>query len=419
VDEDSKRITEAGGELIGYAHPLWLTLARHFELGLVVWTSDQDYDALRLDTPTHLAGRRLSRDAAQKVYDEMGSAFKAMAAKAQAIHDPWRPWSDPALAPLDREPLSDWIARQRCGDLTTAALEAQFANTNGAPTTRQSYLANLALVAGAARHGAPDDFFTMSENVRCAAGNEALARALASEIERAGGQIHLSTPVTKIEILDDKVRVTPAAGQPVESEVVILAIPPTMWPSAANTITIEPAIPANYHMTMGIAVKYLSNCATRFWIGEGLAPSGISDACGMLWEGSDNQMQTPEQVVELSLFAGGTAAQHALDIYRAGNLAAVRDYYDKEIKALYPAYPNNRREDTTFVPWPMEPWSMTGYSCPAPGDVFNVSPKLAEPFHRRLFFAGEHTCLPYFGYMEGALQSGHRVAHAILHRGSL
>jgi monoamine oxidase len=30
VDDISKRIIEAGAELIGYAHPTWLTLARHF-----------------------------------------------------------------------------------------------------------------------------------------------------------------------------------------------------------------------------------------------------------------------------------------------------------------------------------------------------------------------------------------------------
>jgi hypothetical protein len=33
--------------------------------------------------------------------------------------------------------------------------------------------------------------------------------------------------------------------------------------------------------------------------------------------------------------------------------------------------------------------------------------------HRRLLFAGEHASMPWFGYMEGALQSGLRAAHKI------
>ena len=61
-------------------------------------------------------------------------------------------------------------------------------------------------------------------------------------------------------------------------------------------------------MTMGTAVKYLSRSATRFWIEEGRAPSAVSAECGMIWEGTDNQMQLPDQDVELSLFAGGSAA---------------------------------------------------------------------------------------------------------------
>jgi monoamine oxidase len=62
----------------------------------------------------------------------------------------------------------------------------------------------------------------------------------------------------------------------------------------------------------------------------------------------------------------------------------------------------------------MTAWTLTGYSCPAPGDVLRTGPLLAAPFEKRLYFAGEHTCLPFFGYMEGALQSGARAANAIL-----
>ena len=33
---------------------------------------------------------------------------------------------------------------------------------------------------------------------------------------------------------------------------------------------------------------------------------------------------------------------------------------------------------------------------------------------KRLLFAGEHTCFAYFGYMEGALQSGKQTASDLL-----
>jgi monoamine oxidase len=415
VNSASKRIVEAGAELIGYAHPTWLTLARRFNLGLAVWTSEGDFDALKLEMPTYIHGRLLSSAESEHIYDEMKVAFDAMAQEAQLIKDPNRPWLANNAPQLDALPLSQWIAALHCSTLTKAALEIQFANTNGAPSVRQSYLANLALVAGAARHGKPDDFFTMSENVRCAQGNDALARALAADMEARGGKVHLSSPIVKILILDDGVHVTPEAGQPIKADYAVLAIPPSVWPSRTSSLVIQPPIPSDYSMTMGTAVKYLSQSSNRFWIAEGRAPSAVSDRCGMVWEGTDNQMQTPGQEVELSLFAGGDAANAALSAFSHGGQPGVAKFYDERITELYATYTKHRTR-TNFVKWPLEPWSMSGYSCPAPNDVCRAGPLLAEPFRQRLYFAGEHVCLPFFGYMEGALQSGAQAAHAILRR---
>jgi monoamine oxidase len=48
------------------------------------------------------------------------------------------------------------------------------------------------------------------------------------------------------------------------------------------------------------------------------------------------------------------------------------------------------------------------HSCCAGGPLLN------KAFQKRMYFAGEHTCFAYFGYMEGALQSGQRAASSIL-----
>ena len=47
------------------------------------------------------------------------------------------------------------------------------------------------------------------------------------------------------------------------------------------------------------------------------------------------------------------------------------------------------------------------------GQVTTVGQALAEP-HGRMFFAGEQSHVPFFGYMEGALQSGARAAREII-----
>jgi monoamine oxidase len=66
--------------------------------------------------------------------------------------------------------------------------------------------------------------------------------------------------------------------------------------------------------------------------------------------------------------------------------------------------------------WEAYAWTRGGYSCPAPNQVTTVMRALNEPHHGRLYFAGEHASAPFFGFMEGALQSGLLAALRVLER---
>jgi monoamine oxidase len=43
-------------------------------------------------------------------------------------------------------------------------------------------------------------------------------------------------------------------------------------------------------------------------------------------------------------------------------------------------------------------------------------PKFSEGYKNKIHFAGEHTCYAFTGYMEGALQSGYRLARNLVLR---
>jgi monoamine oxidase len=70
----------------------------------------------------------------------------------------------------------------------------------------------------------------------------------------------------------------------------------------------------------------------------------------------------------------------------------------------------------TFMNWLDDPWTLGSYSFPEPGAVTHVGPLLHQSLRRRVYFAGEHTCYAFNGYMEGALCSGLRVAEQIARR---
>jgi monoamine oxidase len=428
----SSGLVEAGGELIGYNHPLWLKLARKFGLGFSVNTSEGNYDSLKLDMPFQLGGKDLSDDEADKIYRDMKRVFCQMSLEALDIKAD-QPWKADNADYLDAMPLSKWLDRKRYHHpLSRDALEQQFSNDAGVPTNQQSYLANLAVVAGGVLGDQLDAAFTQSETLRCANGNDSLAKQLATEIGTMGGSIFTCSPVHSIRIDKDGVTleyrdgrksadgeecVFSEADKPkiFNADYVVLAIPPSLWPAARYPkISITPELPLDYYISMGTAVKYLSTLNDRFWIGQGLAPSATSDSFGVTWEGTDNQIAPLGSEVELSLFAGALPAQAALKEWNSGGQASVDKFYDVKIGAVYPGYVASVAGKREFMAWPDDPWTRAAYSFPAPGEVTRAGPLLHRPFNKRMFFAGEHTCFAYIGYMEGALQSGHRAGTAVI-----
>jgi len=99
-------------------------------------------------------------------------------------------------------------------------------------------------------------------------------------------------------------------------------------------------------------------------------------------------------------------ARDALRAFDKGGKAGVDAFYARRIGKIYPGYTESLTQQPTFMAWPRETWTGGGYSSPAPGDVCRAGPLLSRAFAKRMFFAGEHTCPAFYGYMEGALQSG-------------
>lgn len=391
------RIVEFGAELIGLNHPLWLTFARHFGLGLSVITPEDDYAGAGMELPLYLDGRLVSAGRAAKVYDEMAGVFDSMTRDAKHV-DGYKPWKARRAAEWDARSLGSWLQKQKCSSLSKAAIEATLASNNGEPTARQSYLANLALVAGGGYTEGRADFWSLSEIFRCEEGNMALAERMAAEVRALSPRnaVRLSTPVRRILLGDASASVwADGANKPLHCDYVVYAIPPSTWPTAV----VEPAFPPDHEMHMGIVVKWLSHVRSRFWIKQRLAPSATSELIGEIWEGTDNQMVAHGEGIELSLFAGGDAARRAHD-------ARDREaFFRRRIPVLFPGYAKALKRGR-FMSWPDEKWTRGGYACPAPGQVTKIGPFLSRMYRNRLAFAGEHSCLAFFGYMEGALQSG-------------
>jgi len=385
-----KRV-EGGGEFIGSNHPTWLAYARKFGLPL------RDTTEERLEAPIILEGRRLTREEGKRLFREMNEALASMTADAGKIPDAFQPWTAPNAAALDQRSVGDWLRSVDASPFCKQGIGALFSD-DGVAADEESYLGSLAVVKG----GGLSKYWTDSEAYRCGAGNEALAAKL---VEGIGAQrVKLGAPVRRIDVTTQPASVELVDGSTLAADDVVLAVPPTAWPS----ITFEPALPPELTVQMGSIAKFILAVKEPFWRTEGLTSESLSDGpVNFTWWSTDGQAGPGEA---LCAFSGGRDA----DVCRSWPAEDRVERYLNELSRAYRGVRDNYVA-SRFMDWSVEPWIQGFYSCAAVGEVTRAGPMLHAGLGA-LHFAGEHACCAFAGYMEGALNSGVSVARKLAER---
>src|SRR5262245_38699690 len=435
------RIIEEGAELIGSFHTKWLELAHEFGLAMISRMDPDLYERACLDVQLILQ-KRLSKgefkDLTRQMYSRVLTPL-ALKAAAEIQHED-RPWLQNELQKYDNMSVQEALpkfcqiserGKNPADEPLWQMLEFKLVNDEVAPLDEMNFLGLLCKVRGGQGERCSPDlprltdgYWDELEIFRCAEGCQTLATKLAAMIQtRKYGpepaRVRRLVAVTQISISKTGVtlglKATRADGKFVDDKpplsvpgfsYVILAIPPSVWPRVKITADGDDANPAKtIKMRMNDAVKHFSEVKERFWIQKKAAPYGGALRLGQVWEGTDNQTRVGKQGIVLSVFAGPVSASRK---------APTRDEILKELSRLYPDYAGNLTKPPLFSDWPNVPFIKTGYWTPAPGEIFRVGEKLSKDHHGRLFFAGEHTQVDFFGYMEGALRSGERAAETLM-----
>ncbi len=388
-----EKVIEGGGELLGSNHPTVLAYAEKFGLQFSDLLDDDDAapEVVRLGDATLTVAQR------KAVSSEVDKAYAAMTDDARAVI-PERPWETPGARVLDLRPTSAWLDALDISPLAKQLVALQFTADNAVAIELQSYLGNLAQVRG----GGLERYWEETEVYRLQGGNQQFAWKLAAEV--GAESLTLKCPVTSVAVTDQGVRVTDARGMIHEADDVVLTAPPSVW----HKIRFDPALPEVLRPQMGTAVKYLSWVKSPYWEAQNLSPGGASDgAVSALWCGTEGQKSPPADE-GLVAFTGGPEA------VRLGRLSPQErtDRYAAAIEQFLPGY-RDALVGTRFMDWVNDPWTLAGYSFPAPGQVTAHGPLLHAGLGR-LHFAGEHTCYQFVGYMEGALRSGAELARRLV-----
>jgi monoamine oxidase len=396
------RNIEGGAELIGSNHPTWGNYAGRFGLEWLPVTEDEG-DA---EMPVVIGDQTLSFEESAALWHDMEEALGRLNALAADVPED-EPWKARDALRLDRTSTGRWIAAQDVAERVKTAMRINQESDNGQAVERQSLLGQLAAVKG----GQLEKYWTESEVYRCEGGNDSLARALAAAI--GAERIVTGLPVAAVRRERDALVVTAADGRRIECDDVVLTAPPSTW----ARIEFSPPLPPAMRPQMGLNTKFLAHVRARFW--ETLDPRrsqyALSD--GMIqqtWDGTDAQgdVTAANDGACLTGFSGGQVVERALRMPKEERDRAFAQLYER----FYPGFAEHVAA-TRYMDWPRQPWIAASYSFPAPGQVTSVGPLMARPhLEGRLHIAGEHACYKFAGYMEGALQSGARVARWLASR---
>ncbi len=168
--------------------------------------------------------------------------------------------------------------------------------------------------------------------------------------------------------------------------------------STLRRMSIHPALPASKARAIAELPYYsttrvLLQSKTRFWEKQGLSGTARTSDPAELWDAAHDQDGTRGL---LSATVGGTITLNDGVNLVARVLPAMRASFERGAVAA----------------WGEDPWSQGAFAVFHPGQMTAWTSEMSRP-EGRIYFVGEHTS-PWSGWMEGALESGERVASEVL-----
>jgi monoamine oxidase len=308
-------------------------------------------------------------------------------------------WSSGVARELARIPVSEWLQEE----VRDEELQRVAVGLRGFFLADPQDLSLLALV---------DQFATddpgSARLFRLRGGNDTLVQAL---VGRLGERIRLATTLVAISHgasrVQVRVRDRSGALADLTADYLVMALPAT----TLRAVMIDPPLPERQReaiatLPYGGATRVLAQFDRRFWRAPGRTRAvGTDLPIGAVWEG--NEEQSGREGI-LSFLAGGRASAQLQGIVSAEGARALAGRI---------AWANADRVTlltSQAITWESDPWAQGGYAVFKPSYDPELREWLARP-HGRTFFAGEHTSYRWQGYMNGAVESGLRVAREIVY----
>jgi monoamine oxidase len=379
---------EAGGDLIEGHHKAVRTLAR--DLGLTLTRILREG-----------FGLALLRNGSAAIEADQGRTWSRLArllAPAVAAFDAQhQDWSSAVAHEIAKHSFAEVLGRLS-SDPNVLGLARALRGFYLADPEDLSALVAVEQVADGEDPGATGLF-------RIEGGNDRLATAL---VEATRCDVLLRHEVRAIDQRDGEVQVAVRVPHGLLSRVSASYVVVTVPVPVLRTWRFRPSLPpmqrlAFETLSYGPATKVLLPYRTRWWR-QRSRPRGFGTdlPTGAVWEAAEEQ----KGAAVLTLLAGGQASRAVRDILAREGTRGL------SARLAWLGTPDPIDPLATAVSWEDDPWARGGYAVFGPQFKPGLRDCLAWP-HGRVHFAGEHTSREWQGYMNGAVESGRRVAEEV------
>jgi len=397
------QLAELGGEFIDTNHTSLLGLAQELSLTLVDLVAADD------DLETDF----FSFDQRRVPFEEMVEAFRPVAERiladlATLDDDAMITYKHPNNAEaLDQLSLAEWLDTRGATGVMRAVLDVAYVGEYGLDTEEQSAL-NLLLLIGT-EPGTFELFGESDERYRIAEGADSVPTRLAERLRRP---VEFDTQLQAIRQSADGtyvLTVTQASTlRDILADEVVLALPFTML----RQVDMQVELPAVKRLAIdtlgyGTNAKVIAGFATRVWQAAGSNGSTLSD---LPYQSSQEASSGQEGAHGLlTNFVGG---ERGVAVGRGTSEAQAADFVT-QLEPLFPGAVAAYTGQAVRAHWPTAPLVLGSYASYRPGQYTTIAGAERESVGG-LHFAGEHTSLRFPGFMNGASESGERVAANIL-----
>jgi monoamine oxidase len=309
-------------------------------------------------------------------------AIRAIDNAASRIRFGEEPLDQRGLEDLD-VPFDSWLRGLDVPPKSRDFLMAWAGFYFGAHCSEVSGLHILSWVAGF-ENSAIAWYVAVSEKL--AEGTAGLIEALAQD---SAADIRLQAPVAAIESRDDGVTVTTRDGDQHTAHAAVVATPINTWHELSAAPVLRTAKAA-------MAEERMAGHATKIWA---LVRNVKGNFYGVGWDTKIKWLATEYNTPEGDLLVGFGNSPEALDVTDSAVVAdAVREFL-----------PEAEVVSTDAHDWNADEFSQGTWMAYRPGQVMRHASGLQRP-EGRLAFAGSDLASGWVGWIDGAIESGHRAA---------